>query len=46
MAKGRRKKTPSNGAPEESVVLDGMVEVSQTALRMSSPFNAGYGGAA
>ena len=42
----RRSKARTKVEVEKTVVLDGMVEVSQTALRMSSPFNAGYGGAA
>lgn len=37
-----RSKTSAKVEAEKTIVLDGMVEVSQTALRMSSPFNAGY----
>jgi len=42
--KGSRSRSKANARVEneKTVVLDGMVEVSQTALRMSSPFNAGY----
>lgn len=40
--KGSRSKAAAKVEPEKTIVLDGMVEVSQTALRMSSPFNAGY----
>lgn len=42
----RRSKSRASVEVEKTVMLDGMVEVSQTALRMSSPFNAGYWGAA
>ena len=40
--KGSRSKANAKVENEKTIVLDGMVEVSQTALRMSSPFNAGY----
>lgn len=45
---GRAKKANGKGkstngvAPEPTIVLDDMLEVSQAALRMSSPFNAEY----
>lgn len=42
----RRSKARSQVEIEKTVMLDGTVEVSQTALRMSSPFNAGYWGGA
>lgn len=41
-SKKGRSKASAKVEAEKTVVLDGMVEVSQTALRMSSPFNAGY----
>lgn len=40
--KSSRSRANARLEAEKTVVLDGMVEVSQTALRMSSPFNAGY----
>lgn len=40
--RGSKKSSKAKVEVEKTIMLDGMVEVSHTALRMSSPFNAGY----